>query len=328
MTHTKRKGAALIVVLLLAATLSFVALSIADAMRRSAERGAAFRARSEALWFAFGAEQLALALVKEGVAASPKKLTSAAPWIGKPTTFPLEQGFATVIISDATRCFNLNALVVSRAQNRLDPSESGAAAFAALIAAVAPDDFVGETALAAAATDWIDSDSFNEPQGAEDGTYLSEKVPRRTGGVLFADPSELRAVSGMPGAAFAQLRRLICAYARAEPHPVNVNMLREEDAPLLAGLTEGALTASDAAAVIADRPAAGYDTIEEFWSHPGFKQKQIPRGARASTALTSRYLEARAVINHGGQSLDLTLTIEVSQSALARIVARRYGPLE
>lgn len=324
----RRKGAALIVVLLLAATLSLVALSIAEIMSRSAERSTALRARGEALWIAFGAEQLTLAAIRAGVAASPKSLTGGEAWIGKPLTLPLEQGSATVVILDATRCFNLNSLVSNKGAERVEAYGLGLAAFAALAASVRAEANSGDAALAAAAADWIDSDTFNEPLGAEDGAYLSEKIPRRTGGTFFADPTELRAVRGVTSTTFARLRRMLCALPGSEPHKINVNMLETADAPLLTAISQGAINAGEAAAVIADRPPGGYRDLDEFWSHPVLKERKLPEGLRDRTSLTSRYFEARAVINHGGQSLHLTLTIEASQSGEARIVRRRLGPVE
>lgn len=328
MTPKKRKGAALIIVLLLAATLSVVALSIAEIMTRSAERSTALRARGEALWIAFGAEQLTLTAIRDGIAASPKILTGNEAWINKSLTLPLDQGSATVVITDATRCFNLNSLVKRFADGHTQSNAQNIAAFAALVAALRPAGFSGETSLAAAAADWIDVDAFNEPLGAEDGAYLSEKIPRRTGGTLFADPTELRAVRDMTGPAFAGLRRMLCAWSTSEAQPVNVNMLKAADAPLLAALSLGAISTSEAAAVIGDRPPSGYATLDEFWSQPALNARKLPEGVRSLTSLTSRYFEARALINHGGQTLHLTLTIEASQSGKARIVRRRLGPIE
>jgi general secretion pathway protein K len=328
MTLRRRKGAALIVVLLLAATLSLVALSIAEIMSRSAERSTALRARSEALWIAFGAEQLTLAAIRAGVAASAKSLTGDEAWIGRPMTLPLEQGEATVVIVDATRCFNLNSLVYSRSGGRLEANAAGLAAFATLAAALRTEASSGEASIAAAAADWVDADTFNEPLGAEDGAYLSEKIPRRTGGTYFAHPTELRAVRGVTGATFKGLRRMLCALPSAEPHQINVNMLEAADAPVLVALTQGAINAGEAASVIADKPPGGYGALEEFWSHPVLKERKLPEAVRGRTSLRSRYFEARAVINHGGQSLHLTLAIEASQSGEARVIRRRLGPVE
>lgn len=328
MRTRRRNGAALIVVLLLAATLSMVALSITEFMRRSAERSVALRARNEMLWIAYSVEQLTLSAVKAGIAASPKALTGSEAFINTPLTLPFDSGSATVVILDATRCFNLNSLVSAETDGRSEPSEAAFEMLGALITAVRPQGSASGTALAAAAADWIDPDTFSAPQGAEDGAYLSLKTPRRTAGVLFADPTELRAVLGADGPLFARLRPMVCARQDPGPERFNVNMLQATDAPLLAGLSGGALSVSQAAAVIADRPPGGYATVAEFLSHPLLKERDVATGMRTLSAVTSRNFEARAVINHGGRSLDLTLTIEASQSGRARVVGRRLGPVE
>lgn len=328
MIGKKRKGAALIVVLLLAATLSLVAFSIAETTSRSAERASGLRVRNESIWLALGVEQLTLAAVKAGTAAAPRRLTGVEPWIGKPLTLPLEGGSARVVIVDATRCINLNSLVESRAGGRVESSKAGAAMFTALVAAVRPEGVASESALAAAVTDWIDPDAFSEPQGAEDGAYLSQRVPHRTGGTPFSDVTELRAVRGMSAAGLLELRRMVCAVPGPSQLQINVNMLRPEDAPLLIAVTEGAVSAAEADAVIADRPPGGYETAAAFWDHPVFSQKKLGENVRGRAATTSRFLEAQAAVNHGGQTLDLTLLIEVSQSGKARVVRRRLGSVE
>src|SRR5690606_41270816 len=68
-------------------------------------------------------------------------------------------------------------------------------------------------AIAAALTDWMDGDAEVSAQGAEDSTYASRPTPYRTGGVMLAEGSELRAVAG---GAHTRSRRLT-PYRRALP---------------------------------------------------------------------------------------------------------------
>ena len=52
-------------------------------------------------------------------------------------------------------------------------------------------------AIADALTDWLDADTTALPLGAEDGAYAGLAQPYRTGGVMLAEVSELRAVKGV-----------------------------------------------------------------------------------------------------------------------------------
>ena len=60
-----QKGAALLIVLLMVATLSFIALAATERTTLAAARSLNERVRSESLWYAFGAETLALAALEE-----------------------------------------------------------------------------------------------------------------------------------------------------------------------------------------------------------------------------------------------------------------------
>src|SRR3546814_3410516 len=90
--------------------------------------------------------------------------------------------------------------------------------------------------------DWIDSDQAPGPAGAEDASYLVRDPAYRTGGALLAEVTELRAISGFDDAIYRRLRPYVCALPSAALSPINLNALDEDDAALLAMLTDGELT--------------------------------------------------------------------------------------
>lgn len=320
-----QKGAALIVVLLLAATLSFIALAISERTVFAAQRAVHSGARAEALWRAFGAEALAAAALAAAARETPERMTLDEPWVERPIEVPMDGGRAIIWFSDAGRCFNLNGLVRIEDDQRYVAREGGDQELAALFEAAGAG--VGESArLAVLAQDWIDADSLSAPQGAEDGFYLALPIPYRTGGTLLADETEMRAFAEMTAAQYARVQRYVCALPNAEPTPLNVNMLRLEDAPLLVGLFKGAISLSAAQGVIADRPPGGYGAIDEFWSHRAFEGIDVTQDVRNRVAVTSRYISARAEIEYESVAMEARMLFEIGEGGRIRLLRRRLGP--
>ena len=72
------KGAALIVVLLLVATLSFILLSITNVVTTATKRSAADRARTDFYWRAAAGELIARQILEKYVATTPLKMAPGA----------------------------------------------------------------------------------------------------------------------------------------------------------------------------------------------------------------------------------------------------------
>ncbi len=117
----------------------------------------------------------------------------------------------------------------------------------------------------------------------------------------------------------------MCAQASAEPSIVNVNMLSERHAPLLAAMLGPEATIQTARDIIASRPPGGFVSVEAFMSSPSMGAvKSAPSGR---FQVTSRYLIARAEIVYDTALIEMTSTIEASQQG-ARLIARRIGAEE
>ena len=84
----KQRGAALLIVLLLAATVSFVALSAMERTTLAAARTVNVTARGEALWGAFGIETLALAAIEEILSLENGVMSIDDPWAAAPVAAP------------------------------------------------------------------------------------------------------------------------------------------------------------------------------------------------------------------------------------------------
>ena len=317
----RQRGAALLIVLLLVATLSFVALSATEKTSVAAARAFNERTRSENLWRAFGAETLALAAIRSATAAVPEKLSIDDPWILEPLIVPIDDGAAHIRFSDATTCFNINSL--SGAQGLgTEPITKGEFVF--LVRNLGLGDFEGQR-IADVITDWIDEDTSRQVQGAEDNYYTALPSPYRSGGQSMASVTELRALNGLTRDIYGVLKPYLCAQNSASPSPLNVNMLVPAHAPLLAAILGGDVTPSQAADLIAARPPGGYGTVEEFLEPAatiGVDPATIDAGR---LNVRSQYLTAHAEIIYDNSLLELTSMIEVQSEESVRVLRRRIG---
>ncbi len=322
--HRRQRGAALVIVLVLIVTLSFVVLAVTESMALAAHRAINSRARAEAMWRAFGVEALAASALSAALRETPEAVTLDHPWVERPIDAPMEGGTATLWFSDATRCVNLNSLVTVLDQGEYEARPAGARELVATLEAAGASGADAQT-LADLVTDWIDTDSLAEANGAEDSYYTARPAPYRTGATLLADLSEVRAMAEIDKDFYKALRRYACVRPGADAAPINVNMLRPEDAPLIVGLLDGAVSIAAAQDAIAARPPGGYPSTETFWAHPAFAGIDISQEMRGRARLTSRYIEARAKIAYDGAVVNATLGFDVDDGGNARLVSRRWG---
>lgn len=319
-----QRGAALMIVLLLVATLAFVALSITEKTTLASARAFNERARSENLWRAFGAETLAAAALTAAREATPEKMSIDDPWAVEPLVVPTEEGAARIAFSDATTCFNLNSLAEApTASGDRSPKDE----FVLLVRNVGLGDFEGQR-LADVITDWIDEDTSREPQGAEDNVYTALPSPYRSGGQPLASVSELRAMNGVTREIYGTLKPFLCVQNTSEPSPLNINMLTARHAPLLASILGEAVTPSQAADLIAARPPGGYNEVSEFVTPE--LTTQIGAGAldAGRFKVISQYVQARAEIIYDTALMEMTSEFEIADDGNVTVLRRRIGAEE
>ena len=325
-SRREREGMALLTVLLLVAIMSVVAVAILDDVRFSVRRATNVETQSQAQWYAAGAETLARGQITRLLAAGPSRTPLEPQWNGRTLSFPIDGGAITATVTDGQACFNLNSLVLGFGED-LTARPLGAAQFRALGRAVgAPDSRM--QAIADALTDWLDADSTPLPLGAEDGAYAGLAKPYRTGGVMLAEVSELRAVKGVDADTYRRLRPWICALPTSRLSPLNVNTLTPEQAPLLTMLTGGALAPQRARAVIAGRPRDGWPDADAFWAQPALATLQIDAEARDQITVLTRFFDLRVDVELGGSHAVRTALLEAAADGRVRTVIQRWTPEE
>lgn len=332
MSVPRQRGAALLVVLLLVATLSFIALSITDRMLIASSRSVNARVRSELLWRVFAAEALARKAIETAAQTDGFRFAADNPFFLEAQNVPMDDGGALLSFRDGSLCFNLNSLSAATegtGQKKKDEGEAAAANDPAeeldrIIDAAGLDDVKAERVVAVV-RDWIDTDSFQSASGAEDDYYAGLPAPYRTGGAQLADVSELRAMSAIDAKAYQQLRPFICALPATTASAINVNMLKPADAPLLAAMVGAQMTTSAAQEVIRNRPPGGYKSVEDFWRVDAFAGKEISETTRGRARIKSDYIGVDAAVRFHDRTATLTMLFQIDGQSKARLIERQIG---
>lgn len=260
----KERGAALLIVLILAATASAIALALVDDLTFAVRRTGNLSAREQARWYAVGAEPLAAAILEADYRATPEADTKESPWFQQQNQFPIDGGMIVADLRDDTACFNINALVRQTSVGVYAANPDAFDAYALLLASLEIDRSV-QGALIDAAIDWMDSDEDRGASGAESNHYRREEPPREAANQPLQEVGELRAVRGYDLEVYSTLAPYLCAHSPGELTPINVNVLTEEDAPIVRMLSDGRLDLRPAAEIAAATPVSGWASSVAFW---------------------------------------------------------------
>ncbi|NOX83518.1 MAG: type II secretion system minor pseudopilin GspK [Alphaproteobacteria bacterium] len=324
-THRARqKGAALVIVLMLIATLSFIVLSLAQHTALAAQRGHNANTRHEFLWLAFGAEAYGVAAIEAAVEAGDGRMTLQSPLLANIFDVPLAEGVSEIRVSDHTGCFNVNSLVRAGPNGATTVNRDAKAEFMALAEALNVSK--GKAIeITSAMIDWIDTDQRTELGGAEDGLYTALPLPYRTGGVPIADISEIRAMKGVSKETFGLLQPFICALPPDAPSRINVNLLTTDHAPLLVSLLRGKISTIDALNIIEARPADGFITEQDFLNAVESRTGASTKDIRDRVSLTSDFFTLLAKLNLEGAQFYLSTVVAIDGNGQASILSRRFG---
>jgi general secretion pathway protein K len=214
----------------------------------------------------------------------------------EPIHLPLGDARAEIRFAEGANCFNLNSLAVRR-DNRGGPPEAGRAGAA---------DFA--RLLRAAGVPLMEAEAVARTTAAVIGGR----------GALLADPTEWLETPGVSAQMFARVRPLLCTLPNRESAPINVNRIRREELPLLAGL---GFDAGRAAEALASRPAGGWSSVSTFWQAMGSSEAESE--AVAGAGMSSRYVVVDVIGRAGGAEAHRRVILDASAQP-ARVVASEW----
>lgn len=318
----KEKGAALLTVLLLVAVIAVLAAHGIDRLAGATKLASNARELSQAKSYLIAAESIGLESAEQLVAASPGRTTNISEWNGREQNFPVPGGMIRATLQDGGNCFNINSLV-KQTQDVFSPRPEGIEQFIRLMGLLdVPQGNAFD--IAAAATDWLDSDMIPSPGGAEDEYYLQQDEPYRTANALMVDVSELRAVKGVTAEIYRQIAPWLCALPTSDLSPLNINTLRPEQAVLLVMLSTAEIDIVRGRQFLAQRPQLGYASLNDFWAQPYPASLGVSPEVQSQVKLTTRWFRLDATVEMQSAIAEERALIDAARRP-AKLVHRQRG---
>jgi general secretion pathway protein K len=226
------------------------------------------------------------------------------PWALRLPAMPVDNGELAGYIEDQQGAFNLNNLVLG---GNISVAQLDRFRRLLSILGLPPT-------LANSLADWLDADSEQQPNGAEDDYYLSLPAPYLAANRTLTDVSELALVRGFT----AEIRTRLNPFVSALPAntAVNVNTASPE---VLSAVIDG-LDLDAARSLVAQRERAYFRDYNDF-------ANRVPRGAEIAESdlrVSSNYFLARVRVTIGGaeaRGLALVVRPDIGWPA---IVWRKY----
>ncbi|NUA42908.1 putative type II secretion system protein K [Dickeya solani] len=285
----RQRGVALLIVMLMLALMVTIAASITERSGKAWQRTSNLLNRTQARWYALGAEALISSVLQRDAQASPESTFVGQPWSKVDHQMMADGSEIRAQVLDGQACLNLNALSPAKkpppnnasgnnntsnnagnsntdTNNQSTPSKGGnpgqgpyaAQVFRQLLVVLGEDPKQAER-VTDAVRDWIDEDSEPLMNGAEDDSYVNF----HPGNQRMTDVTELRAVIGVDAALYRRLLPYVCVLP-VDKLVINVNTLTPESAPLLSALFMGEMSVEAAERVLQQRPPQGWRNLNDF----------------------------------------------------------------
>ncbi|WP_371395722.1 type II secretion system minor pseudopilin GspK [Fretibacter rubidus] len=311
--RAKDKGAVLLTTLLVMSLMATVAVSLFEDLRFAVKRAANVQAYAQADWYLRGADDVAQDYLERQLKQIEPSDLNAVLYAVEPIIFPIEGGEISMALHDGDKCFSLSALLTS----------PGRIQFRQLLEALGWDT-LSAASLTSKAVDWIDAGSQALPDGAEDFTYLAKEPAHRTANTLFTSVSELRAIDGLTEASYQVLKPYICARPEMAKNSININALSALHAPVLASVIGNENRMAIALKLINDRPAAGYNSVEQLLGAPALSDVNSKNIAIETLDFAPNHIWAEVTVSHGDITRRGAFEYDISSGQPIRIF-RRMG---
>lgn len=291
-------GAALITVLLVIALVSVIAVNLGGKLQLQITRMSNLKQAEQSYWMWLSAEDVLKEVLQRELNESDGVAHRQQSWATRTGPFPVEGGQIAAQVKDLYSCFNLNSLV----SNPDDPGtlEKRKRQYKAMLQALDIDSYQTEI-LTDSLVDWLDEDSrLSGSNGAEDPDYESLPQPYLAANSQLLDISELRMVRGYSTKIVNELSSVACVIPNETELKVNINTLKQEQAAVLAAVTEGKLSLNDAVALINDRPERGYESDEALSELAGLATVRSELNSELpELTINSEYFQLVAMIQWG-----------------------------
>jgi len=274
----------LVMVLLIVAVVSSLAVNFAGSFQLSLARGENRLHGAQARAYLVGAEELALKLLIDDRANNEVDSLDE-DWALEPAPFPVEGGWLLAKVTDAQGFFNLNSLVGSIGNDegqslaqRFSPEQKRFIRLLQTFEAV-PLSREEAVSVTVAIVDWLDADDQTSTyDGAESSYYSSLEWPYYAANQDFSSVSELRLVRHMTPELYAVLAPLVVVLPGGTDINVNTAPLEAFRTINVATVLEP-LAVGDAQQLLESREGGAYESIQDFTDSPALVGL-MPQGAQ------------------------------------------------
>ncbi len=301
----KERGVALITAIVLVAIATVLAVRVGTRAALDLRRTAGLVALDQGWHVALGAEAWAAEVLSDDDR-DIDHLGEA--WAQPLPALPVDGGEVRGALEDMQGRFNLNNLVVEGLV--IDAEVERFERLLVLIGA--------ESRWARIMADWIDIDTMpGIPEGAEDGTYLSQNPPYRAANGQVTTTTEMMALPGMTRDEFERIRPYVAALPAGTP--INLCTAR---APVLAALVEGGTDFGEAELLAANRKDGCFPTLADLQATlDAAAYQELSESVSESTD----WFRAVTAVRIGTSELTLYSLMRRDQSGASRTILRSTG---
>lgn len=310
-------GIALLSIMLILTLMTLVVADITFAYRNQLRKTTGRQQMEQARWYAMSAEELAVRLLKQSIEDDGEVTHLGQYWATDGMVFPVEDGTISGTLTDAQSCLNVNALNVS-SENGSTPVEVKVLASLLESLDIGTDD---ATNISWATRDWVYTGADYTQYG--DDYYMSRPLPHLTSKTAMRDISEWRAVTGVTQGIALRVMPYLCAIPLRKLS-VNVNTIPANQPELLSALFANDLPVEQARSILEQRPANGWDTIDEFLGDPRLSNYSS-NNARDLLTVKSSYFELRAISEYSGTHTGLQSLLRRNDDDTITVVRRKFG---
>ena len=309
------RGAVLLTTLLLMTVMAAITIAIIDDIRFSITRAANVQMAEQLTWYERGGEDYARSWLTTKLT---QKQTGLAQIILQQSgiNFPIDGGEILINVRDGQNCFNINQLTIEKTapQTRKQFSE--------LLKALEFDNLEADT-LSASIQDWVDADGIPGQGGAEDFAYMNLVPAHHAANMPMVDITELRAIQGVNEETYQRLKPYVCASKNAEVSKLNLNTLSFDQAPLLGMIFGGEDGLEAAEAVIAQRPQAGYESVDKVWELEIVKDLELKGAGKDMVSVSTNIVALDIRVRFGEQVRGHTAVFELGGVDGVKLISRR-----
>ncbi|MCK8555708.1 type II secretion system minor pseudopilin GspK [Yersinia ruckeri] len=348
-----QRGMALLVVLMITAMMTMIAVNMNDYGLRAFNRASSAQFHQQSKWLLLSMESLVQRQQLLPLPTDSVHLGQA--WARTPQHLTLDGNQVNFSIRDRQACFNLNGIAQSRGvggttetkpeaespievdtdakkppmpeqgkENNKEEKTSIAYSqqvFQHLLRTQGLDAARAQQVTFALA-DWIDNDDISRSGGSEAAQYLEQRPILVPANRPLLDISEFRVLPGVDQALYLRLKPLICTLPNQNLR-ININTLSQAQAPLLSALFLGEMSVEEAQQLIASRPANGWNSVNDL---KPFIEENHGAFARAKTAitLTSDHFELLLWLDEEQHSNRLRSRLQRNRQTIS-VLSRQYG---